>query len=310
MFGDVFKISENLLYQDQIKQIQLEMSSSVDEINSLEIELVKLQDKKHSFKRKEDIPALEKCVAEEKHVLYKIDYLKNNISNLKNKLEKIHLEEKRALKTRQQMDGYLRYMELGENRVQASKSSAISLSKVHKWYGDGKANKNPDSAYFYNQVNFYETFYQDFPSIFKREFERKNKVHLLKSFVPPSYPQRLDRFFNDDSKLWYAYLELRDQKSLHYFGLKDEIVPRLTLVFDTTISKSNFRLFDGKLHVLLRFTKLKSMELDVIPLKEESNQYYVSLGKLDSGELHKKMEYIITGYMDYLSNPINLREFF
>ena len=50
----------------------------------------------------------------------------------------------------------------------------------------------------------YENFYLGFFVIFKREFEKKSKIHIMRSFVPNSYPQRMEKYYKEDSKLWFS----------------------------------------------------------------------------------------------------------
>ena len=295
-------------FKKQQEEIILQIKNANDEIELLEKELIQIQEDKFFYKRKEDTPAFDKTLEKEIKIVNKINFLSNNINSLNNFLENLKNEEVKSIKTRVKMNEVLNELYLGNTRVQASKNVSVSLSIINKWYDDGKNNKDVDSIYFYNNAKIYESFYLDLFYLFKKEFKHKNKIHLLKSFVPDNYPQRLDRFYNDDSSIWFSMLLLRNFNSIYYFGLKGDNFPRLMLLFNKDYHKSNFRLFNDELIVLLRFdniTKVKK-EFKLFSPKGNTNLYYVSLGRIDGGKLSANLEILIKNHISCFSNPIKI----
>ena len=83
----------------------------------------------------------------------------------------------------------------------------------------------------------------------------------MRSFIPKSYPKRLDRFYREDSKLWFSRLELRKQRSIYYFGLKGDTIPRLILIFDSDIKQSNFRLYGSEVLIRLEMDNINKIKM-------------------------------------------------
>lgn len=279
-------------------EIKNQIDKSYQELSILKKQLKTIIDKKHSYKRKEDSPALEKTVIEERNIQNKIDFHTNNISLLEDKLKQLDEEEKKSSETIIIMDKFLNQIKLGKTRPQASKSLNVSLSQIQMWYDDGKENKNPDSIYFYNNLCVIENFYLGFFDLLKREFKNKRQIALMSSFVPQSYPKRLDRYSNDDSKLWFSRLELRDKNELYYFGFKGESVPKLILTFSKNPDESNFHLIKDELAILIEIENSKELLKDFRIFKSNRgpNWYYLSLGRLNGGNLSKQFELLLTKY--------------
>ena len=296
-------------FQKQQEQVILEINESRNQIETLKKELIQIEEDKLFYKRKEDSPAFDKTLKKEIDAKNKIAFLSNNINVLNKKLSKLKSDEKQSIKTRNEMEKVLKQIYLGNNRVQASKNSGISLSKISKWYDEGKQNLNPDSVYFYNKAVTYENYHYYLFDLFKKEFKQKGKIHLLRSFVPKSYPQRMDKFYNDDSLLWLSRLELRNDGSIYYFGLKGDNIPQLVLKFNKNYKISNFRLYGDEVLILLKFSNINEIkqEFKLLKVKDtQKNLYYVSLGKLNSGILTDKIELLIARYIDCFSNPMKI----
>jgi len=114
------------------------------------------------------------------------------------------------------------------------------------------------------------------------------------------YPNRIDRFYNEDSNLWLSRLELKRQKSLYYFGLKNDFSPKLILVFDNDIQQSNFRLYKDEVWIRLEINDISNIKKDfkLRPVNKNRypNHYYLSLGKLFGGQLSRNLELLINKY--------------
>ncbi|WP_405281210.1 hypothetical protein [Methanobrevibacter sp.] len=295
-----------LSFKKEEEKIKFEMKNLDKELNKLNLELKDLKEDNSSLKRKNDYSALEKGIKAEKEIIYKIKFRLNEISKLKKKLKDLEIEKEESKVIKKDMDKVLDLINQGYTRPQAAKKSTISLSQISKWYSDGKENKSRICIYFYNQMNYIEDFSQGFFDILKKEFTHQNKISLMRSFVPKSYPKRLDRFYREDSKLWFSRLELRKQKSIYYFSIKGDTIPRLILIFDSDIYQSNFRLFDSEVWIRLEMDNVNKLKNDfkIMPVDEEKypNQYYLSIGKLYDGELSKNLELLISNYGCYHGN--------
>lgn len=128
----------------------------------------------------------------------------------------------------------------------------------------------------------------------------------MSSFVPKSYPKRLDRFYWEDSKLWFSRLELRKHKSIYYFGLKGDTIPRLILIFDSDIKQFNFRLYSSEVLIRLEMCNTNKIKNDFklrhANKEKYPNQYYLLIGELYGGELSKNLELLILNHGGYHRN--------
>ena len=295
-----------LSFKKEEEKIKSEMKILDKELIKLNLELEDLKEDNLSLKRKNDYSALEKGIKAEKELNNKIKFRLNEISKLKKKLKDLEIEKEKSKVIKKDMDKVLDLINQGYTRSQATKKSRISLSQISKWYSDGKENKSRISIYFYNQMNYIEDFSQGFFDILKKEFTHQNKISLMRSFVPKSYPKRLDRFYREDSKLWFSRLKLRKQRSIYYFSLKGDTIPRLVLIFDSDIEQSNFRLFDSEVWIRLEIYNVDKIKNDfkIIPVDDEKypNHYYLSIGEFYGGELSKNLELLILNYGCYHRN--------
>lgn len=295
-------------YKQEQETLMLEIKHSKEEISIIENQLVQVREDKLFYKRKEDTPNFDKTLDAEIRMVKRISSLTNNINVLTRKLENLKKEELKSIKTRSDMDKVLRQLHSGCSRVQSSKNAGVSLSRINKWYDDGKNRKDADSIYFYRNAHLYESFYMDLYNVFKNEFEMKNKIHIFEELVPDSTPKRLDRFYNKDSDIWFSMLSLKNDRSLYYFGLKGDNFPRLMLLFDKDYHESNFRLYKDEVIVLLKFNDICDVkeEFRLLSSKKSTDLYYVSLGRLDSGKLTVTLELLIKKYIGIFSNPIRI----
>lgn len=295
-----------LSFKKEEQKIKSEMQILEKEVIKLNFELEDLKEDNLSLKRKNDYSALEKGIKAEKELNNKIKFRLNEISKLKKKLKDLEIEKEESKVIKKNMDKVLDLINQGYTRPQAAKKSRISLSQISKWYSDSKENKSRISIYFYNQMKYIEDFSQGFFDILKKEFTHQNKIFLMRSFIPKSYPKRLDRFYREDSKLWFSRLELRKQRSIYYFSLKGDTIPRLILIFDSDIYQSNFRLLDSEVWLRLEMDNVNKIKNDfkIMPVDEEKypNHYYLSIGKLYGGELSKNLELLISNYGCYHGN--------
>ena len=295
-----------LSFKKEEQKIKSEMKNLDKELIKLNLELDDLKENNLSLKRKNDYSALEKGIKAEKELNSKIKFRLNEISKLKKKLKDLEIEKEESKVIKKDMDKVLDLINQGYTRPQAAKKSRISLSQISKWYSDGKENKNRISIYFYNQMNYIEDFSQGFFDILKKEFTHQNKISLMRSFVPKSYPKRLDRFYREDSKLWFSRLELRKQRSIYYFGLKGDNIPRLILIFDSDIKQSNFRLYGSEVLILLEMDNINKIKNDFklryLNKDKYPNHYYLSIGELYGGQLSNNLELLISNHGCYHRN--------
>ncbi len=295
-----------LSFKKEEQKIKFEMQNLDNELNKLNFKFKDLKEDNLSLKRKNDYSALEKGIKSEKELNNKIKFRLNEISKLKKKLKDLEIEKEESKVIKKDMDNVLDLINHGYTRPQAAKKSRISLSQISKWYSDGKENKSRICIYFYNQMNYIEDFSQGFFDILKKEFTHQNKISLMRSFIPKSYPKRLDRFYREDSKLWFSRLELRKQRSIYYFSLKGDTIPRLILIFDSDIEQSNFRLFDSEVWIRLEIYNVDKIKNDfkIMPVDEEKypTHYYLSIGELYGSELSKNLELLISNYGCYHGN--------
>ena len=295
-----------LSFKKEEEKIKSEMKILDNELIKLNLELGDLKEDNLSLKRKNDYSALEKGIKAEKELNNKIKFRLNEISKLKKKLNDLEIEKDESIVIKKDMDNVLDLINQGYTRPQAAKKSRISLSQIFKWYGDGKENKSRISIYFYNQMNYIEDFSNGFFDILKKEFTHQNKISLMRSFIPKSYPKRLDRFYREDSKLWFSRLELRKQRSIYYFSLKGDTIPRLVLIFDSDREQSNFRLFDSEVWIRLEMYNVDKIKNDfkIMHVDEEKypNHYYLSIGELYGRVLSKNLELLISNYGCYHGN--------
>lgn len=297
-------------FKKQEKQLKTEIEESEDEISVLEDELVKVKEDKLFYKRKEDYPAFDRALEKEILIVKKIKFLKNNIRLLEDKLIRLKNQETEYIKTKSMMDGVLKELYKGKVRSQACKHAGVSLSHVNRWYLDGKNRKDDISIYFYEKVKVCEAFYDDFFHMLRSEFKHQNQIHIYRYFIPKSYPQRLDRYYNDDSDLWFSRIELRNYNSLYYFGLKGDSVPGLMLLFDKDYRKSNFRLIDDELFLLLEFEDITKFKRDfrLLSVKSRDGWYYVGLGKLTRERVSDKLELLLKKGSRNYSNPFDVKK--
>lgn len=295
-------------FEKQKEKLKTEIENSENMIDELENQLIHVREKKLSYKRKEDAPNFDKTLSRENEITNFITYLKDNIPVLEKKLRNLEHEEINYYQTRVEMEKVLNEIAKGLNRVEASDKSRVSLSKIYKWCDDGKLDKDENSRFFYNQINLYENYYLSFFAIFKREFKKKSKIHIMRSFVPHSYPKRMEKYYNEDSKLWFSMLKLKDESFLYYFALQGEVIPRIILKFDSDYTKSNFSLYNEEVFLLLRISGVNAIKEDfkVISHEQKSSWYYVSLGRFERGDLSGKIEVLITKHIGEISNPIDL----
>ena len=103
-------------------------------------------------------------------------------------------------------------------------------------------------------------------------------------------------------------LTLRDGSSIYYFGLIDDKFPRLMLYFDRDYHKSNFRLFNDEVIVLLQLDEIDRVKKDfkIYSDNDDSDLYHVSLGKLHGGELSHNIEVLIRNHIVRIDNPIKI----
>lgn len=295
-----------LSFKQEEENIKAEIHNFENELTELNIQLNDLKENNSAHKRKNDYSSLEKGVITEKELSEKINFRLNEISLLKSKLKNLEIEKEEYKLIKKDMDKILNLINQGYTRPQAAKTTGISLSRISKWYNDGKQNKNRISIYFFNRLNHIEGFTQGFFDILKGEFNNYNKISLMSCFVPKSYQKRMDRFYNDDSSLWFSRLELRNLNSVYYFGLKGDTIPKLILIFDSDQKQSNFRLYGGEVLIRLEIdniTKIKKdFKLRYVNKEKYPNQYYLSIGELYGGQLSKNLELLLTHHGCYYRN--------
>ena len=301
---------EKLLIDQKREELTQKLNSFESEIPKLEKQLKTVNEDKLRFKRKEDLPALEKAVLMENDIKEKIDYDQNEIQIINRKLADLEIEEQKSMKVKSDMDRVLEQIKSGCTTPQASKNTNVSLSRIHKWMDEGKNNESINSRYFYTQMRDIQNFNYSFYGVLQKEFAKQNMISLLPDFVPRSYPLRLDRFYNENSLIWFSRLELKDKSSLYYFGLKGTRIPRMILVFNNDVRKSNFRLYGDEVVILLKIKDVKTIKrafkIYYASKDRKSDLYYVSLGGLNSGQMSQNLELLMEEHYKRFENPIDV----
>ena len=152
------------------QKIKTEKLSILKEKYALQDELEQIQKDKFDFKRKGDIPSLDKAVLREREIKSKLKSLENRIPSLeaqlkqekqkenaqKAKSERIKKDKEKQRKTKKQMNAVLRYMRQGKTRPQAAVSAGIPLSRIAHWYNEGKQGIGKDNIHFYHELSSIE----------------------------------------------------------------------------------------------------------------------------------------------------------
>ena len=148
------------------QKIATEKRSILKEKYALQDELDQIQKDKFNFKRKGDIPALDKAILREHEIKSELKSFENRIPSLKAQLkkekqkenakkakfERIKKDKEKQRKTKKQMNAVLRYMRQGKTRPQAAVSAGIPLSRIAHWYSEGKQGIGKDNVHFYHEL--------------------------------------------------------------------------------------------------------------------------------------------------------------
>ena len=283
------------------------------EISKIESEIDNLEQDKYAYKRKEDLPAIAKVNEKQKRLISKKKSLLNIIPSLEKELEILKIEEKQKQKTISQMNKFLNEIKKGKNRAQASKLSKISLSKVSRWISKGKLKNDDEFQWFYEKIVFYENYYMSFFYLLKKEFTDNNFISLSHALIPNGENNRLDRYYNTDSNLWFSRLKISSIVSIYYFGLKNNKFPSLILIYNNSSKKSNFRLHQDELLIYLKINKdfklIKNKYRLLRNKKDKNNKmFYITLGNLNEINISHEIEKLIVEFGQSIENPF-LKEY-
>ena len=100
-------------FKKEQEKLESEIEDAQNQISLLEKQLIEVRQDKLFYKRKEDEPAFDRTLEKEIKIVRKIDFLSNEISILKNKLNDSKLRERKSIKTRSEMDKVLGQLSLG-----------------------------------------------------------------------------------------------------------------------------------------------------------------------------------------------------
>lgn len=151
---------------------------------------------------------------------------------------------------------------------------------------------------------------QDFFSFLQKKFSKEDIIKLEYAFIPNGISNKLNRFYSNNTSIWFSRLKVNDGRIMYYFGsmedeklgIKSKIRPRLILYFDKENTKSSIRFYKGDFLVLIEtpksgeaYAELKNKSLKIMhgSKNKDSNRFYVSLGELNSNKLIKNLDFFV-----------------
>ena len=119
--------------------------------------------------------------------------------------------------------------------------------------------------------------------------------------VPEGYDNKLIRYYNNDDSIWFSRLNINDDESIYYFGLREEetqneVLISLVLNFNGDVKKTDLRLNKDNLFLLCKINDNDSNIVNSLPkpyLIGKNSRYYINLGKLGEKEVLYKLEKLI-----------------
>ena len=144
--------------------------------------------------------------------------------------------------------------------------------------------------------------------IIKESFDQSDYIKWDMECIPRTHSTKLNRFFNAHEQLCFSRLNIDKDESIYYFAFKKDRFPKLMLVFNQKTIKSNFKLFNDELLVLLKidddFNEIrKHFKLRYATKNKKSNLYYISLGNLNE-DILSNIKLLVSEFSDSLSNPL------
>lgn len=145
--------------------------------------------------------------------------------------------------------------------------------------------------------------------LFKNNFKNSDYIKWNDEFIPKSHESKLNRFFDDSHKICFSRLKIKENESIYYFADKKERFPKLMLIFNQKTIKSNFKLYNGEVLILLRITENLNNINEKFNLRHASKNrklklFYLSLGDLKEDNLFDNLERLILGFSASISNPL------
>lgn len=151
---------------------------------------------------------------------------------------------------------------------------------------------------------------QKFFLFLQKHYSKEDVIKLDYAFIPNGVPNKLNRFYSNNTSIWFSRLKVNDNKIIYYFGsmedeklgIKSKILPRLILYFNKEITESSIRFYKNNFLVLIKtpksgepYNELKNKSLKIMhgSKNKNLNKYYVSLGELNSTNLIRNLDFFV-----------------
>lgn len=157
---------------------------------------------------------------------------------------------------------------------------------------------------------FDSEFYDDeLFDMIKKGFKNEDYIKWDEEYIPKEFNSKFKRFFHDSNEICFSRLKINDNESIYYFADKKERCPKLMLFFNTTTIKSNFKLYNGEILILLKINNnLKEItdnfKVIYASKNKKSKLFYISLGKLKENNIIDNIRFLIMKFEDSISNPL------
>lgn len=144
--------------------------------------------------------------------------------------------------------------------------------------------------------------------LFKNNFSKSDYIKWDIEYIPKPHKSKLERFYDDFHEICFSRLFIKENESIYYFSDKKERSPKLMLFFNENTIKSNFKLYNQEVLVMLRITKIneikKSFKLMYASKNKKSKLFYLSLGDLIEDNIFENLELLINEFIEYIENPL------
>lgn len=144
--------------------------------------------------------------------------------------------------------------------------------------------------------------------LFKNNFSKSDFIKWDNEYIPKPHKSKLERFYDDFHDICFSRLLIKENESIYYFSDKKERSPKLMLFFNENTIKSNFKLYNQEVLVMLRITKIneikKSFKLRYASKNKKSKLFYLFLGDLIEDNIFENLELLINEFIDYIENPL------
>lgn len=165
-------------------------------------------------------------------------------------------------------------------------------------------NKKPKTPLFNSEFSDAELF-----DIIKNGFKNEDYIKWDKEYIPKDYNFKLKRFFNNSDNICFSRLKINDKESIYYFADKKERFPKLMLFFNYNTIKSNFKVYNKELLLLLKVNNnlkeiIDNFKVIYASKNKKSKLFYISLGKLEEDDIVDNIRFLINEFGGSISNPL------